>query len=218
MIRKTKTSRRICNSRKNKNCNSRKNKNCNSRNKKYLRKMTGGNFSMEEKNQLINYGFTQEDINMLEEDHPNLNYNIVLVSLQQNNPNTGLRFTPEELIQSINDIHNENVLDISDISDVSDVGSEHNFNNDSLNTTRESLSSLDSLDSLDDGSGLNHSDLDMSVSRTSSIGGKKRKTRKTHKQKGGMCYGTGVGANCNDPNYSIYNTRELQLFPYKPTN
>jgi hypothetical protein len=39
---------------------------------------------------------------------------------------------------------------------------------------------------------------------------------KTKKQKGGICYGSGVGANNYDPNFSIYNTRELQLFPYKP--
>jgi hypothetical protein len=50
--------------------------------------------------------------------------------------------------------------------------------------------------------------------------------RKTHKNrrirsknlKGGMCFGNGVGANTNDPNFSIYNTRLTQLFPYKPTN
>jgi hypothetical protein len=28
--------------------------------------------------------------------------------------------------------------------------------------------------------------------------------------------GQNIGANCNDPNFSIYNTRELTLFPYKP--
>ena len=50
-------------------------------------------------------------------------------------------------------------------------------------------------------------------------GGRRRKFRKTRKsRKGGMCYGSGVGANSTDPNFSIYNTRELQLFPYRPTN
>jgi hypothetical protein len=44
----------------------------------------------------------------------------------------------------------------------------------------------------------------------------KSKKSKTRKQKGGVCYGSGVGANNYDPNFSIYNTRELQLFPYKP--
>lgn len=53
--------------------------------------------------------------------------------------------------------------------------------------------------------------------------GKRRKTIKTRKhrrgnQRGGTCYGHGVGANSYDPNFSIYNTRELELFPYKPTN
>jgi hypothetical protein len=46
-----------------------------------------------------------------------------------------------------------------------------------------------------------------------------RKTgRKSRKQRGGMCFGNGVGANNYDPNFSIYNTRELTLFPYNPTN
>jgi hypothetical protein len=47
--------------------------------------------------------------------------------------------------------------------------------------------------------------------------GKSRKSRKKRKQKGGTCYGSGVGANNFDPNFSIYNTRELNLFPYRPT-
>ena len=49
--------------------------------------------------------------------------------------------------------------------------------------------------------------------------GKKNKSKrksKSKKQRGGTCYGSGVGANNYDPNFSIYNTRELQLFPYKP--
>ncbi len=51
----------------------------------------------------------------------------------------------------------------------------------------------------------------------------RRKTRRTKKGKsrrrvwkGGRCLGSGVGANTNDPNFSIYNTRALQLFPYRP--
>jgi hypothetical protein len=94
----------------------------------------------------------------------------------------------------------------------------------------------------EDGS-LHLSDLDNSTNNDSvnttreeeSFGGKKRK-RKTMKkrkgrkgkkaakktmkkrraQKGGQCFGNGVGANSYDPNNSIYNTRELQLFPYRP--
>ena len=48
---------------------------------------------------------------------------------------------------------------------------------------------------------------------------KNRKSRRSRRNlKGGMCFGNGVGANSNDPNFSIFNTRALQLFPYKPTN
>lgn len=44
---------------------------------------------------------------------------------------------------------------------------------------------------------------------------KRRLMRK--RQKGGATYGTGYGANCYDPNFSIYNTPMLKLFPYNPT-
>ena len=49
--------------------------------------------------------------------------------------------------------------------------------------------------------------------------GKKIRSRnyRSRKQRGGMCFGNGVGANNYDPNFSIYNTRELTLFPYRPT-
>ena len=57
------------------------------------------------------------------------------------------------------------------------------------------------------------SDVPFNSDRTST-GRSSRKT--TRKQRGGVCYGNGVGANSNDPNFSIYNTRELELFPYKP--
>jgi hypothetical protein len=44
-----------------------------------------------------------------------------------------------------------------------------------------------------------------------------RRTRnRTRKQKGGVVYGRGYGANCYDPNNSIYNTNMLKLFPYSP--
>lgn len=42
---------------------------------------------------------------------------------------------------------------------------------------------------------------------------RKYKKRRIHKKtyKGG----NGIGSNCNDPNFSIYNTNMLKLFPYK---
>ena len=54
------------------------------------------------------------------------------------------------------------------------------------------------------------------------LGGSKRrhrkgkKTRKIKKIRGGnKIGGNNIGANCSDPNFSIYNTNLLKLFPYK---
>lgn len=46
----------------------------------------------------------------------------------------------------------------------------------------------------------------------------RRGRRRSHRwmRGGAQCFGTGYGATSYDPNFSIYNTRELQLFPYKP--
>ena len=54
--------------------------------------------------------------------------------------------------------------------------------------------------------------------RRSQLGGKNKKAKnKSRKMKGGQqVYGRGYGANCYDPSFSIYNTNELKLFPYKP--
>ena len=41
----------------------------------------------------------------------------------------------------------------------------------------------------------------------------KYKIRRTRKYKKG---GANIGCNTNDPNFSIYNTKMLQMFPYKP--
>jgi len=49
-------------------------------------------------------------------------------------------------------------------------------------------------------------------------GKKKRKNKKCktrrHNKKGGTLFGRGYGANCNEPNYNVYNTNMLKLFPY----
>ena len=45
---------------------------------------------------------------------------------------------------------------------------------------------------------------------------RKTRVRTTRKQRGGTCYGTGVGANSMENNFSVFNTNQLKLFPYKP--
>ena len=39
----------------------------------------------------------------------------------------------------------------------------------------------------------------------------RKHTRKSRRLRGGQ----NIGANCSDPNYSIFNTNFLKLFPYK---
>ncbi len=36
------------------------------------------------------------------------------------------------------------------------------------------------------------------------------------KQRGGTCYGSGVGRTSTENNFSVFNTNQLKLFPYKP--
>jgi len=220
-------------------------------------KMVGGDFTPEENEQLSDLGFSQDDIQVLS--NTGVGLNIIQMSLNEVNPATGVPFTPQELIQSVNEANEEmNQLDVSGISNVSD--DEHNLDidqnldnsyNDSMNTTQENISNDDNNNfvnnSLDNGS-LHLSDLENSnndsinTTKEDSFGGRKRKSsraygkasraygkaiktrkgrkygRKSRKQRGGICYGNGVGANNYDPNFSIYNTRELTLFPYRPTN
>jgi hypothetical protein len=49
-----------------------------------------------------------------------------------------------------------------------------------------------------------------------SVKKRNKRNKKTVKRGGGGCFGNGVGANAYDPNYSIFNTRELKLFHYRP--
>ena len=232
--------------------------------KKNSKKMYGGNFTETDKNELLSMGFNNEDILLLESNIPNLN--LIRLSLQQINPDTGNPFTPDELMQSLNENINNNInednneLNLSRISnnsgnshDLDDLDSSFLSNNDSMNTTNDlnDYSNLNNENELNnnnnsfpsDDNSLHLSDLNNSNNNSQnttveddlSFGGKRRtrkkrkiikksntrkkrntKKNKKCKQKGGQCYGRGVGASNYDPNNSIYNTNELSLFPYLP--
>lgn len=212
------------------------------------RKMFGGAFTQQQTQQLLSLGFTENDIQILS--NTGIGFNMIELSLKQINPDTGATFTPQELIQNINETNDEmNNLNISDISDISSASDDDydletlmNLSldgemNDSLNTTTESVSGLNNnsslnntMDSLHESDLANLTNNSVNTTRDDSFGGRKRKNygktkkgrkarkynRKSRKQRGGMCFGNGVGANSSDPNYSIYNTNMLKLFPYRP--
>ena len=189
----------------------------NSKTRRTYRKMVGGTFTPEENQQLLSLGFTQNDIQILS--NRGIGINVIQISLNQINPDTGVNFTPQEII---NDIQNNELHDL----DISTITDSPGYSQD------PSLPSPSSPSPSSQGS-LHLSDLESTYTDETpmdmSIGGRKHKSygktkkgkkslkynRKSRKQKGGRCFGNGVGANSYEPNYSIYNTNMLKLFPYK---
>lgn len=193
--------------------------------KKMYKQRGGTEFSPEQRVELMELGFTEQQIIELSELLDNMNavdaINTIKISRVQINPISGQPNTPQEIIDSLqpeNDI-------ISDIG--SDNNSEqHNISIDSINLDDSYNSDSGNTTEADDSDGSLHlSDLEGGKTRKGRTK-KSRKTRKSRKgksrkmrgrkQRGGARYGTGVGANNFDPNNSIYNTQELNLFPYKP--
>jgi len=188
--------------------------------KRSTKKMFGGDFSQEENQQLLGMGFSQDDIKVLA--GTGVGLNIIQMSLNQINPATGAPFTPQELIQSIHDVNNE----MENFDEGVAVPNQENGVQGVPHNDDNVMNDVNHNE--EQGPGLNMEDLGPYSPRSvTEMGGKRRKTRKTRKgkkgrksrkQRGGMCFGNGVGANNYDPNFSIYNTRELTLFPYRPTN
>ena len=123
---------------------------------------------------------------------------------QNENFDDSFDFYPDDDLDNNDNNLNNNISDISEDSIVSDQG----------DTTRED--SDDELYLEDLQGGRRRKTRKGRKGRKTRKGRKGKKSRKTKKQRGGMRYGSGVGANCFDPNYSIYNTPALTLFPYKP--
>ena len=224
----------------------RKSKKRNNRSYKKSKKQRGGaDFSPAQREQLLAMGFTEANIQtlaqvFLDNMSGDAAMNLIQQSLGQINNITGQPNTPQEIIDSLNPDNNEN-----DLSEIGDDKSQHNISDDSLvfdedddldnniddvsedsivsdqgNTTNERSSLMDidelNLDNVDQNAGRRRKTRKIRKTRKTRKIRKGKKSRKTKKQRGGMRYGTGVGSNCFDPNYSIYNTPTLSLFPYKP--
>jgi hypothetical protein len=127
----------------------------------------------------------------------------------------------------------DTLVDSSRFSNASDMSNISNISNISNASEMSTISYPDMENYTFDGEGQHACKkqrktrkykLNKRINRKTVKGKKHRTTKrrrnariKTKKQKGGTCYGNGIGANSYDPNLSIYNTRELNLFPYKPT-
>ena len=208
------------------------------RTRRRTRKMRGGAFSQDELQQLQNYGFNQEQIDFF--NSTNATYNSILQKILTIEPNAQGALQPDTISTVINEIfgdffdniepipNSDENIDINDISFNSD-NNDQSLHLPELNITNDSMDANTTLpdESFTDTqmSDISMPSISENESFASDIGGKKRrrktsrktkKGKKTRKQRGGMCYGNGVGANSYDPNFSIYNTRELELFPYRP--
>ena len=174
------------------------------KNKSTKKNMIGGAFMEQDIKYLKDKNFTDEDIKLL---------NVLDVSI-------------DNIINKINYIKN-NYLDYNDTEIksllIAEVINEYiNNNNIDIKSLEESSDTSVSDTNVSD---TNVNDMNVSDTNVSDKGGsrkrkyhkinKKSKKNKKHRQRGGQCYGRGVGSNSYDPNYSIYNTNMLKLFPYK---
>ena len=178
--------------------------------------MRGGDFSQAELQQLQIAGFSPSQIERIGDLGVSLNevmQKVTTLRVQQ--------LPADELTeQAMVELLNEHIFDQPIAHEDDDV---HDLDMGAMDQSFESHGSLN----LDDLNTSGISDAGYTTDEDTSFGGKRRRrvstTRKRRskrvrgsRQRGGTCYGNGVGANHHDPNLSIYNTQMLRMFPYKP--
>jgi hypothetical protein len=194
-------------------------------------KMTGGAYSQTEMQELQNAHFSENQIQSLQE--MDIPFNEVLFRINQlRNIVPDDNIAEQIMVEILNEqiFQNSNAEDIDAIPhaqddahdmDISFNGDDNSLHLSDLNVSQDSMNA--NTTAPDESFGNSQMSNGSFASET---GGKRRRrktrknikrrnSRKNRKQRGGMCYGNGVGANSNDPNYSIYNTNMLKLFPYR---
>ena len=94
--------------------------------RRQTKKMVGGDFTNADRTELGTIGFNNNDIALLEEHMPIMN--LIRTSLAQINPQTGNPFTPQELIQDLQNTLNEEPNDDNDelnISGISNISGDY---------------------------------------------------------------------------------------------
>ena len=189
--------------------------------RKSKRIMKGGQLTQAQEEHLIQTNeFTQEQIDYINNNNISIDDINQAITEYQTNPH-------ELIIKRAKQIRQQNNLNVSGDSSVMSIIDPNDLNGVENDDIPQDPGHVDDIPQ-DPGhvNDMNISDDDTSFESIGSQDGGKRRTkkrrniykksRKNIKQKGGICYGNGVGANNYDPNYSIYNTNLLKLFPYKP--
>jgi hypothetical protein len=191
------------------------------------RTMKGGTFTQQELQQLQDNEFTQSQISTLQDLGVSINEVIQKVNTIRNQE--GFSGSTNDISeQAFIELLNEHIFENSNTQHLDANDDQHNLDGsfesqgtmdiDELNTSQGTMN-LDELNSSRmSGYTTSESDDEFGGRRRRRTTKKRRgkKAKKTRKQRGGMCFGNGVGANSYDPNYSIYNTNMLKLFPYRP--
>jgi hypothetical protein len=194
------------------------------KNRKSKKQMKGGDFTPNEIQQLQGQGFTQYQIQSLDELGVSLNQVMQKINNIINENPEGFHGNSDDLneqvmIELLNELifDNPNAQQLN-LDEVIPQGenNQHVFDHDS-ETEGKTDSEQDSDNEFDEEFGGKRNKKRKTY-KNKKLSKKTKKTRKNinRRQKGGVCYGNGVGANTYDPNYSIYNTNLLKLFPYKP--
>jgi len=184
--------------------------------------MKGGAFSEQELQQLENYGFSEYQIESLTDLGVSFNEIMEKVNtiMSQNSYNDPDYMTEQVIVELSNEnihapiMHADNDIHELDMGMNDSFSSQGTMNLDELNTSNISNTSGDTTSEDISFGGRTRRRISRKGRKTRRKGRKTRSNRKL-KLKGGMCFGNGVGANSYNPNYSIYNTNMLKLFPYK---
>jgi hypothetical protein len=163
--------------------------------------MRGGALSQEEVRTLSDRGLSPDDINML--NNANISFNIVMQKI--NTVMNDFNGNSDDMARIV-------MMELLNEYSFQDQNSANNSQDTSLDKFNENNINASSEFSTQEASGgknrRRHSIKKQKVFK------KNRRSRK-FRQRGGKCFGNGVGANSYDPNYSIYNTNMLKLFPYR---
>ena len=170
------------------------------------RNMKGGAFTEEQTSQLLQQGLPNDLIERISQsniDYDDLWSLIAIVSTGQvHNQDQDQDLDNDSL--HLSDLNTDGMDNDNSIQDDNSIHDNNSIQDDNNSSVYSGDTSMDTNASMEDGL----------------IGGRHRKKSRKHRKKsrkhhGGTCYGNGVGSNSNDPNFSIYNTNTLKLFPYK---
>lgn len=200
------------------------------RSKSRRRNMRGGSFTPDEIQNLKGHGLSDYQLESLEQlgvTFADVTQKMNSISNQGeygfsgNSDDMAEQVVTELLNEHIFNNPNTGAMDLDPIPHANDDDHDMDMDDDELNLSQNSNNSLH-LSDLSQGSNMSGYTTDESMewggkrkrNKKSSKHIKKRKGRGSRKQKGGKCFGSGVGSNSNDPNFSVYNTNMLKLFPY----